>query len=88
MDGLYINGKRPVSKKAVKAAVAQDPASVAIQYTSLFQGYAPTTGALPPATVDALTVGQRITFVGPDPYTARKFYGTITRVSADKWKVE
>jgi len=83
MDGLYVNGRRPASKKEVKAAIANNPASVAIESTSYFAGT-----AMLAAHCGELAIGRKVTFVGPDPYTSRKFYGTITRVSADKWKVE
>ena len=79
MDGLYVKSEtgrwvRPTSKKAVKEAIAADPASVTVESTSLFGGVG---GA-----VDTLPAGTTITFVGPDPYTSRKFYGTI-KVGAD-----
>jgi len=79
MNGLYINGKRPTSKKAVKAAVAADPSSVSIDVTSMF-------GHQPYQTAAGMAIGDKEYFVGPDPYTSRKFYGTIERTEKG-WKV-
>ena len=69
MDGLFVNYHRPPTKKAVKEAVAADPAKVLIECTSMFGGYdGPIT----------LAPDGRYDFVGPDPYTRRNFYGSIT----------
>ncbi len=70
MDGIFISNKRPASKKAVKAAVAEAPETVVIEGTSLFGN--PYTGPITEAPAG------RYDFVGPDPYTLRKFYGTLT----------
>jgi hypothetical protein len=67
-DGIYINGKRPVSKKAVKDSVNAG-VDIEIESTSMFGGYSgPLSGA---------HKGATITFVGPDPHNNRKFYGNI-----------
>ena len=71
-QGIFIDGRRPKSKKEIKEAVAQ-PSRVQIEATSLipgteFDGYA-----------DDMPEGKTIYFVGPDPYTSRKFYGQIVR---------
>lgn len=78
MQGIYVNGARPKSKKAVKEAVAANPESVRVERTSVFGNEydGPLTGA---------PVGK-ITFVGPDPYRARNFYGTIV-VTPQGYKV-
>jgi hypothetical protein len=68
-DGIYINYRRPATKKAVKEAIASDPSTVQIEGTSIFGGY---TGPVLRAPNGSYH------FVGPDPYTSRKFYGTIT----------
>jgi hypothetical protein len=73
-DGIFVNHKRPQSKKAVKDAIATDPESVMIEDTSIFPG-----GFSGP--VSDWPVGKTITFVGPDPYTSRKFYGNIVRTA-------
>lgn len=78
MQGVYINYERPKSKKAVKEAAAADPTSVQIEATSMFDNeYNGTLADMPDGSVH---------FVGPDPYTSRKFYGTITK-TGDKIKV-
>lgn len=70
MQGIYVNYERPKSKKAVKEAVAADPASVRIEATSVF-------GNEYDGPVSTAPDG-RYAFVGPDPYSKRNFYGTIT----------
>lgn len=69
MQGLFLDGKRPLSKKAIKEAVANDPSRVSLEATSFFGNEydGPVSGA-PQGTY---------TFVGPNPYTSRKFYGNI-----------
>lgn len=80
--GLFVDGKRPKSKKAVKEAIADNPARVSIENTS-FLTQNPYGG-----TAADLSEGHVVTFVGPDPYSDRRFFGNITRITADKWKVE
>lgn len=69
MQGIWINGQRPKSKKAVKEAIAAGE-SVALQATSLFGNEYDGLVSLAP--------DGSYHFVGPDPYTKRNFYGTIT----------
>ena len=69
-QGIFINGRRPKSKKEVKEAVAADPASVVLERTAWIgnsEHDGPVTDA-PDGTYN---------FVGPDPYTSRKFYGNV-----------
>lgn len=74
MQGIFINGMRPKSKKQVKEAVAADPASVAVEATSMFGNeYGGPAMEMP--------FGGRIHFVGPDPAESRKFYGTLERTA-------
>lgn len=78
MQGIFVNFNRPATKKAVKEAVAANPASVSLEATSFFGNEydGPITGA----------PDGRYSFVGPNPHTSRKFYGTLT-VSAGTFKV-
>lgn len=73
-SGLFIDNRRPQTKKAVKEAVSSNPESVYVESVSFlgndFQG-----------SITDLTVGDKVTFVGPDPRQSRKFYGTITRTA-------
>lgn len=71
MQGIYVNRRRPTSKKQVKEAVAANPRSVQIEATSLF-------GNEFDGLVSDAPDGTYL-FVGPDPYTARKFYGKIVK---------
>lgn len=79
MQGIYVNSSRPKSKKAVKEAVAADASCVNLEATSLHGNeYAGPVSSAPPG---------RYSFVGPDPYTSRKFYGTLTVSTDGKIKV-
>jgi hypothetical protein len=71
-QGIYINGRRPSSKKEVKEAVA-DGMNVRIEATSMF-------GNEYDGSVSDMPDGMTVTFVGPDPYTNRRFYGNIKKV--------
>jgi hypothetical protein len=73
-DGIYVNYRRPKSKKELKDAFKLNPGSVTLQSTSLFGG------ADGPLT--ELPVGN-YAVVGPCPYTARKWYASI-KVTAGK----
>lgn len=68
-QGLFIDGARPKSKKAVKEAVAHAPETIRVEGTSMFGG--DYDGPLTEAP------DGRIDFVGPDPYRARNFYGNL-----------
>jgi len=73
-DGLFIGNRRPASKKALKEAIAENPANVFVESTSSAFGFPSFSGSL-----DTLPAGTTVTFVGPDPYRDRRFYGTISR---------
>ncbi len=69
MQGIYVYDRRPKSKKAVKEAVAADPSTVRLEATSVFGNeYDGPLNQAPNGTY---------TFVGPDPYSARNYYGSI-----------
>lgn len=78
MQGIFIKYDRPKSKKAIREAVAANPSIVSIEATSMFGN------EYEGPIIDA--PNGRYTFVGPDPYTSRKFYGTLT-VSNGTYKV-
>jgi hypothetical protein len=66
--GIFVNGTRPKSKKAVKEAVKNND-RIRLENTSLFPGgYDGDINDAPDGRYD---------FVGPDPYTKRVFYGNI-----------
>lgn len=68
MYGIQLsNGRRPASKKAIRETLANGH-SVYLENTSLFGGDSGSTRDIAPGTY---------TFVGPCPYTARRFYGNI-----------
>lgn len=73
MQGIFIEGRRPKSKKAVREAIAADSRTVRIEATSWFGNeYSGPASNLPS--------NYTVHFVGPDPHTKRSFYGTL------KWK--
>jgi hypothetical protein len=80
-QGIYINTHRPKSKKAVKEAIA---AGLAVYAEGTANAFHP--GSEYDGPVDCAPVGTVITFVGPDPYRDRRFYGTI-RVTSSGIKV-
>lgn len=75
MQGIFINGRRPKSKKEIKEAIASNPLSVSLEATSFFGNeYAgPVTEFV-----------GKTTFVGPDPYNRRNFYGNLSRTAEGK----
>lgn len=73
-QGIFIGFERPKSKKAIKEAVAANPHSVRLEATSMVGGNEYD------GPVDEMPEGRQVTFVGPDPYTKRTFYGNIRRV--------
>ena len=79
-QGIYIGDRRPRSKKEVKERVALNAADVYIQATSAFGGEYD-------GLVSEMPFNQIVFFVGPDPYTSRKFYGQIVRTEEKGIKV-
>jgi hypothetical protein len=86
MQGIFVRTApgaawvRPTSKKAVREALAADPANVRIEATS-FHGNEFDGNASDPA------APAKVAFVGPDPARKRNFYGTATRNRDGIWKV-
>lgn len=68
MQGVYVNGNRPKSKKEVREAPVE---AIEVEATSLF-------GDEYGGPLEDMPDG-RVAFVGPDPHTSRKFYGTIVK---------
>lgn len=69
MQGIFVGLDRSPSKKAVREAVAADPSRVRLEATSVF-------GNEYDGPVSKAPDG-RYSFVGPDPYRNRRYYGTI-----------
>jgi hypothetical protein len=79
VQGIFLNHARPKSKKQVREAIAAgDP--VYLEPTSLFGNEY---GGL----VEDAPAGTYY-FVGPDPYTARRFYGQVIVSSNGEVKVK
>jgi hypothetical protein len=75
-----LNGQRIKTKRALKAALAADPSSVRFDATALNAS-----GQIYRA--DELGFGDSLMVVGPDPYTSRKWYATVSRDLDGKIKV-
>jgi hypothetical protein len=69
MQGIWIRGVRPTSKKQIKERIAEGGEGVNLEATSWF-------GNEYDGPVNEAPVGE-YHFVGPDPHTKRNFYGTI-----------
>lgn len=63
------------TKKALKAALAEDPGSVALWETTMGREHLFATG-------DKLDPNARYTVVGPDPYRSRRWYATVAHGTA------
>lgn len=70
MQGIFIGGRRPKSKADIKRYIADNgPDRVKLEATSMFGNeYGGPIGSAP---------AGKYTFVGPDPYRDRRFYGTL-----------
>lgn len=68
--GIFFYGERPKSKKQVKELVASKPQHVLLENT------APLFNSARNTIVTELPEGE-YSFVGPDPFTKRNFYGTL-----------
>ena len=67
-QGVYVNGIRPKSKKAIKEALVNGD-DVSLEATSVFGNeYDGPVNTAPNGTY---------TFVGPDPHRTRNFYGNF-----------
>lgn len=72
MQGIYVGYRRPKSKKEIRELVKEGKADqVSLEATSMFGNeYDGPVSEAPDGTY---------TFVGPDPYTKRMFYGNIVK---------
>jgi hypothetical protein len=68
--GASHDGNRVPSKKRLRILLAEDPASVTFDNTSFFDGKATFTG-------DEIPEGAKLSVVGPNPYTSRKWWASV-----------
>jgi len=87
MQGAFINGSRPKTKKALREAVEAianggDDYAVVMEATSLFGNeYDGSLANAPRSTKFAV--------VGPDPHTSRKWYATVSfNQTKNQWEVK
>lgn len=81
MQGLMVDfWQRPKSKKEVKEIIKTNPERLSLEATSFF-------GNEYEGPITSMPEDKPAYVVGPDPYTKRNFYLTITR-SGNKFKVE
>lgn len=70
--GAYIDNRRAPSKAALKRALAATPELVAFDPTSAFGPSGAFNG-------DHIPAGAILSVVGPDPYSDRRWYATVSR---------
>lgn len=71
MQGLYVHGARPKSKKAIREELAANgTANIRVEATSFF-------GNEYEGRLDDAPIGTKVEFVGPNPHTDRRFYGRL-----------
>lgn len=72
--GALVNGERPPTKKALREALTNAPATVELDSTAAVGAHIGETFR-----GDNIPDGVRLNVVGPDPYTARNWYANVTR---------
>ena len=75
--GALIDGLRPLTKKELREAVAAYPDSVSFDATSIIIQPAEGGYGTPQASLDAVREGHKLSVVGPDPFTNRRWYATV-----------
>lgn len=73
MQGVYVKGQRPKTKKILRASAKAAPHTIILEATSLF-------GNEYEGKVTEMPQGVIHYVVGPDPYTERTWYAQLTRV--------
>jgi hypothetical protein len=74
------DGSRPQSKKAMKDALKADPTAIRFEGTAIH-------GPAFEGTADEIPIGVSLSVVGPDPFTSRRWYATVTRTATGSVKV-
>lgn len=82
--GAYIDGKRPKSKTALKTALKDAPETVRFDCTA---AVGPDAGRSDIMGND-LPAGDTLTVCGPDPYTKRSWYASVSLNSKGGIKVQ
>lgn len=72
--GAYCHGERVATKAALKRALANEPEAVSFDVTA---AVGPRAGDIILATPGDIG-DNKLSVTGPDPYTARNWYGTVT----------
>lgn len=75
--GASVNGERPLTKKALREALRDNPESVYFDSTALM---GPRAGEIVMATPRDIGV-DKLSVVGPDPYTRRTWYATVSVIN-------
>jgi len=70
-NGVFIRNRRPKSKKEVKEALKTNPSSVYFESLSAFGGFS--------GFASEKNFPDSLSFVGPDPFKDRSFYGTVQK---------
>lgn len=85
--GACVNGSRPATKKVLREALA-DPAH-RVRFDNTAAAWFPSESSWDPAgdNLADLPVGVVLSVTGPDPYTDRRWYASVTRLANGKIKV-
>jgi hypothetical protein len=72
VQGVFVDNRRPKTKKALREALKDDPSQVHLEATSIF-------GNEYDGLASEMPEGSTIYLVGPDPYKKRSWYANLTR---------
>jgi hypothetical protein len=72
--GAYVNNRRPASKKALREALRDAPATVKFDSTALMGPRSGDTIKAEPADIGTYS----LSVAGPDPYSRRDWYATVS----------
>lgn len=81
MQGIFINGKRPKSKKQIRESLQSQSDKINLEATSLFNNERD-------GSILEMSPGESVLIVGPDPYTDRRFYAKLIRRNDGSFKLE
>lgn len=70
--GVFIDGERPASRRALVRAIREDARQVAIEDAESY-------GLAPEMPADSIDEGEEVEVCGPDPYAERVWTATIVK---------
>lgn len=82
--GALVSGQNATTKKALREALASDPASVTFYATAMAEVEQIKGDELP----ERLADGDKLTVVGPDPYHDRRWYAQVELNAKNQVKIK